>query len=176
MQPPNVRHHLAVLMADGRVLVHGVRREQRRGRPERLFRVSDAILGDNLARIADLLLGAMLRESTVRRMEVRMQELGSALWESTGGSDQSGVALGGLNRALEQLRKMNYDAKWEAGPRGPRIILARCPYAAIIEQHPELCQLDTGLIRRASGRMLEQQAKIGREGSTKCVFAAVNDR
>ena len=45
-----------------------------------------------------------------------------------------------LNSSVEKLNQMNYHARWEAGPQGPRLIFGHCPYAALIGKHPELCQ------------------------------------
>jgi hypothetical protein len=55
---------------------------------------------------------------------------------------------------------MNYQARWEAGAEGPRIIFGLCPYAAIIEKHPELCRMDTALLGKMLGREAEQRLKL----------------
>jgi len=65
---------------------------------------------------------------------------------------------------------MNYHARWEAGRAGPRVILGHCPYAAIIEKHPELCQMDAALLEELTGESAEQVAQIGRDKSQACVF------
>jgi len=65
---------------------------------------------------------------------------------------------------------MNYHARWEAGPEGPRIIFSHCPYAAIIEKHPELCKMDEAMLRELMGQPATQMFKIGKEGSSVCVF------
>ena len=51
-----------------------------------------------------------------------------------------------LYTAIQNLNKMNYFAHWEARHEGPRIIFSHCPYAAILPEHPELCQLDEFLL------------------------------
>jgi predicted ArsR family transcriptional regulator len=66
---------------------------------------------------------------------------------------------------------MNYHARWEAGPQGPRLIFGHCPYAEIIEKHPELCRMDEALIRQLMGDSALQMFKIGTDGSVTCVFA-----
>ena len=55
--PADVRHHLGVLVSDGLVTVTGDRREGR-GRPVKLYGLSSALTGDNLAGLLD----AALRE------------------------------------------------------------------------------------------------------------------
>jgi predicted ArsR family transcriptional regulator len=77
-----------------------------------------------------------------------------------------------LNLTVEKLNEMNYHARWEAGSQGPRIIFGHCPYAAIIEKHPELCKMDEFLLHELMGDPATQLFKIGKEGSSTCVFAA----
>jgi len=75
-----------------------------------------------------------------------------------------------LNLAVEKLNQMNYHARWEAGPEGPRIIFGHCPYAAIIEKHPELCRMDAAILKDLMGQSAEQLSKIGQDKSLSCVF------
>jgi predicted ArsR family transcriptional regulator len=65
---------------------------------------------------------------------------------------------------------MNYHARWEAGSQGPRLIFGHCPYAALIGKHPELCRMDAALLEKLMGEAVTQMFKIGREGSSVCVF------
>ncbi len=76
-----------------------------------------------------------------------------------------------LNLAVEKLNQMNYHARWEAGSQGPRLIFGHCPYAAIIEKHPELCRMDEEMLNKLMGDAAAQMFKIGKEGSSVCVFA-----
>ncbi len=55
MTPANARHHLGVLAADGRVEVASQRRAGR-GRPEKVYRLSGTLVGDNLSALADAIL------------------------------------------------------------------------------------------------------------------------
>ena len=76
-----------------------------------------------------------------------------------------------LNLTVEKLNAMNYHARWEAGPQGPRLIFSHCPYAAMIEKHPELCRMDEKLLNELMGEAAMQLFKIGKDGSSVCVFA-----
>jgi predicted ArsR family transcriptional regulator len=75
-----------------------------------------------------------------------------------------------LNLTVEKLNQMNYHARWEAGSEGPRVIFAHCPYASIIEKHPELCRMDQALLNEWMGGSARQVFKAGTEGSSVCVF------
>ncbi len=56
MSAATVRHHLRVLASDGRLEVVSVRGRDGRGRPEKIYSLPRAALGDNLAALSDALL------------------------------------------------------------------------------------------------------------------------
>jgi predicted ArsR family transcriptional regulator len=161
MSAATVRHHLRVLVSDGRLNVASVREREERGRPEKVFSLPRAALGDNLSALADALL-------TDAGTSVRMDALAKQLaGESTLANHPIAKRL---NLVVERLNQMNYHARWEAGPDGPRIILGHCPYAAIIEKHPELCRMDKAMLDEWMGRSAAQLSKIEQDGSSVCVF------
>ena len=73
---------------------------------------------------------------------------------------------------VDALDHMHYRARWEAGAEGPRIIFGHCPYASIIEDHPELCQMDQWALARYMRADVAQRSKIDVRGHsvTHCVF------
>jgi len=77
-----------------------------------------------------------------------------------------------LTSLVEKLNALNYQAGWEAAGAGPRVLFAHCPYAAIIADHPELCQMDTLVLEEFIGEGFTQLAKLGVEGSRACVFGS----
>jgi len=162
MSPATVRHHLRVLAADGRLEMTFVRGREGRGRPEKVYSLPRSALGDNLAALAD----AVLVET---ENSIQMAMLAKHL---AGQADFSGQPVARrLNTSVEKLNQMNYHARWEAGPQGPRLIFGHCPYAALIGRHPELCQMDEALLRQLMGDAVTQMFKIGKDGSSLCVFA-----
>src|SRR5687767_14723730 len=56
MPAANVRHHLRILASDGRLEVTSLRGREGRGRPEKVYSLPRAALGDNLSALADALL------------------------------------------------------------------------------------------------------------------------
>src|SRR4026207_78517 len=123
MSAANVRHHLRVLVSDGRLELASVRERESRGRPEKLFTLPRAALGDNLSTLSD----ALLAEAGTK---VRVEALAKHLVGESDFASQPIVKR--LNLIVEKLNQMNYHARWEAGREGPRVILGHCPYAAII--------------------------------------------
>jgi len=157
-----VRHHLRVLSSDGRLEMISVRGRGGSGRPEKVYGLPASALGDNLAALSE----ALLAEAGET---VQMQALAQRL---TGESNFAVQPLARrLNLTVEKLNQMNYHARWEAGSEGPRIVFSHCPYAAIIEKHPELCQMDQVMLKDWMDQPAKQISKVGKEGSSVCVFA-----
>jgi len=161
MSAATVRHHLRVLVSDGRLEMSSLRGRDGRGRPEKVYSLPHAALGDNLSALSD----ALLAEAG---SGVRMEALAKRL---AGESNFAGQPLAKrLNLTIEKLNQMNYHARWEAGSEGPRIIFGHCPYAAIIAKHPELCRMDEAMLSQWMGKPATQIFKTGKDGSSVCVF------
>jgi predicted ArsR family transcriptional regulator len=146
LSAPNVRHHLSVLCSDGRVELTAVHNREGRGRPEKMYSLSGAALGDNLPALA----GAILAETGSK---VSMEAVAGHLLdvrEFAGQSIHKRLAL-----LIEKLNGMHYQARWEAGAGGPRVILGRCPYARVIEGNPEVCKMDEALLKIALARPIK---------------------
>jgi predicted ArsR family transcriptional regulator len=161
MSAPTVRHHLRVLVSDGRLEMIFARGREGRGRPEKVYSLPQAALGDNLSVLAEALI-----------VEAGSSFDAEALAKYLAGESNfaSQPIAKRLNLVVEKLNQMNYHARWEAGAEGPRILFGHCPYAAIIARHPELCKMDASLLEELMGRSATQTSKIGRDGSLLCVF------
>jgi len=161
LSAPNVRHHLGVLGSDGRVEVATVAKQGERGRPEKLYSLSQAALGDNLSALTEALL-------VVAGSRLKVESLASHILD---GNQFTNLPIPKrLALLVEKLDGMHYQARWEAGADGPRVLFGRCPYAAVIEGHPELCQMDVSLLGNALGREVRQLGKI-EKAQGLCVFA-----
>ena len=164
MSAATVRHHLRVLAADGRLELISARGRDRKGRPEKVYSLPRAALGDNLAALSD----ALLTESN---SGMRMEALARQLVGESNFANQPLAKR--LNLSVDKLNQMNYHAHWEAGAEGPRIVFSHCPYAGIIEKHPELCQMDQAMLKELMGQPARQIFRTGKEGSSVCVFLLV---
>jgi DeoR family suf operon transcriptional repressor len=165
MSAATVRHHLRVLASDGRLEMSAVRGRDVRGRPEKIYSLPPAALGDNLAALSDALL-------TETGQWVQVEALAGYLARRLAGeaSFANQPLAKRLNLTVEKLNQMNYHARWEAGLEGPRIIFGHCPYAAILEKHPELCRMDQAMLKELTGLPARQISRTGKEGSSVCVF------
>lgn len=163
MSAATVRYHLRVLVSDGRLELANIRVRGRdgRGRPEKLYSLPRAAFGDNLAALSD----ALLTETGSR---VQMESLAKHLAGETSFANQPLAKR--LNLTVEKFSQMNYHARWEAGSEGPRILFGHCPYAAILEKHPELCRMDQAMLTELMGQSARQIFRTGKDGSSVCVF------
>jgi predicted ArsR family transcriptional regulator len=161
MSAATVRHHLRVLASDGRLEMISVRGRDGRGRPEKVYSLPRAALGDNLAMLSD----ALLREAGHM---VRTEALAKQLVGESNFADQPLAKR--LNLTVEKFNEMNYHARWEAGSEGPRILFGHCPYAAIIKKHPELCRMDQSMLEQLMGQTAKQIFRTGQDGSSVCIF------
>jgi predicted ArsR family transcriptional regulator len=143
LSAPNVRHHLAVLCSDGRVEMTGLHTRGEKGRPEKVYSLAQAAIGDNLS----ALVKALLAEAGPK---VRMEAVARHLLDA--GQFTSLPIAKRLGLLLDKLNEMHYDARWEAGSEGPRVMFGRCPYAKVIDDHPELCKMDLAVLGMALGR------------------------
>jgi predicted ArsR family transcriptional regulator len=161
LSPPNVRHHLSVLISDGRIEMSAVHNREGRGRPEKMYSLSEAALGDNLPALAHV----VLTEAGSRiDLEAAARHL----------LDQHQFAGQSMNRRLallvEKLNRMHYQAHWEAGAGGPRVIFGRCPYARVIENHPEICRMDEALLKGILERNVSPMRRTETAARGACPF------
>jgi predicted ArsR family transcriptional regulator len=163
----NVRHHLRVLEDTGMVEVVDHEPGRGRGRPSKIYSLTEKSLRHNLAG----LVRAILKALSTTNLDLETTFATTA--EHLIGEYQAANSIHTrLNQAVEKLNQMNYQSSWEASPSGPRVILRNCPYALIISDHPELCQLDAALLKRLLNQPVEQTAKLqrGSDGSPYCAF------
>jgi predicted ArsR family transcriptional regulator len=163
MSAPNVRHHLSVLCSDGRVDALGtaVNNREGRGRPEKMYSLSQAALGDNLSALANALL-------TEAGSGLNVEAIASHILNSSQFANLPVAKR--LVLLVEKLDEMHYQARWEAGAEGPRVIFGRCPYAKVIDGHPELCKMDAVLLEKALGRPVSRSSKNEMVGRGLCPF------
>jgi predicted ArsR family transcriptional regulator len=165
MSAPNVRHHLGILVSDGRLEVTSVHQHGERGRPEKMYSLSQSALGDNLSALAD----ALLAEAGGLGHGLNLESVASRILDP---SQFTSLPIPKrLTLLVDQLNEMHYQARWEAGAEGPRVIFGRCPFAKIIERHPELCKLDEAMLGMSLGRLIAPFTKSESSARGVCPFA-----
>lgn len=185
MTEANARHHLNILLAQGLVVVIGNRRGQGKGRPVRLFALSELVIGSQMQNLAEALLVVFFEKGEAEAGEQKLKKLARRLVEQNDKGLPSSAQPAGsapvsssnltqrLVQAVQRMNELHYEARWEAHSLAPRFILGRCPYATIIDEHTELCQMDRLIIEHLLGCSAEQIARRqpDRQGLRQCIFA-----
>ena len=166
----NIRHHLNILLEQGIVEIINQEPGRGRGRPTNIYSLTQAAQEDNLDGLAAALLDTLLAGQTPNERENRIDQLAEQL---LGSPDQ---VVDGFRQRLEntvaRLNELHYQSRWEASAEGPRVILNLCPYAAILPEHPELCQMDAMIISILIDHPVKQIVKLerGPTGVPHCIF------
>lgn len=163
LTPANIRHHLQVLSRTGAISPTDELRTGFPGKPARVYCLTRQVEANNLARLASALLEG-------RNSPDATQELAGRLLPAE--TLPSGGLQARLRSAVQILSAMQYRARWEARAGAPSLIFGHCPYRQILDQHPELCQLDSALILRLTGTGAQQTLRLAPDGrgGTVCCF------
>ncbi|MBU2611558.1 MAG: ArsR family transcriptional regulator [Chloroflexi bacterium] len=176
MTPANARHHLAHLETNGLIEVVHRRHGEGRGRPVSIYGLSHAARGDNLEHLAGAMLDLWQADLSPEKRERLLRGIAHRLAASGRTASTGAVSLTRrLTRTVDRLNVLQYQARWEAGAAGPRIILGHCPYAGIVESHAELCQVDAFFLEECLGMSAQLTAKLepGRQGLPFCSFVLI---
>jgi predicted ArsR family transcriptional regulator len=169
--PANIRHHLSILISDGRAKVLGERRLAGPGRPLQVYGLGDVAVGDNLSGLADAVLSQWLAGLPPEEQDSALRTLAAQLAALAAG-EPGGAVTRRLALTIERLNALHYQSRWEAHAQGPRIIFERCPYAAILGKHPELCRMDKFLLQTLLRTEVTQSARLelNARGLPFCMF------
>lgn len=168
----NIRHHLGILEDEGVVSVVGSRTPPGRGRPANIYALSQLIRQHNLAKLSGALLDIVNQLIPADGKSSGMSKLATQMLLNVQNHPTEPNLSQRLLSAVNTLNQMNYQARWEARADSPYIRFGHCPYADILSEHPELCQLDNEMIRQLLDAPVEQTARqaIDQSGSIYCLF------
>ena len=172
----NVRHHLSVLVEIGVVEVISSRPQSGRGRPSKLYALSSRVHEHNLGGLASTCLTVLLDDQLDERKSEILRQLAIHLAAGIGPGSQPSSLGQRITKAVLRLNALGYKARWEAHSQAPHLVLGHCPYAAILPEHPELCQMDAYLLEQLSGVIIEQRKKQQPDstGARYCLFLPTN--
>ncbi|GAB4398394.1 MAG: hypothetical protein OHK0052_21440 [Anaerolineales bacterium] len=159
----NVRHHLGILLQEEQIRIIAARSRKGAGRPRQVYALNHP--ADNLQALLTALLNSLPPETLAPTLQQTAQTLLAR-------APATNPAAPRLNQAIQRLNSLHYQARWEARPDSPRITLSHCPYAAILPQHPELCQMDAHLLTQLLNAPVEQTARLEPtpHGTQQCIF------
>ena len=173
LTPADIRYHLAALITDGSIERAELGTPHKRGRPTGQYRLTQDYLKHhkhNLDILATGLLGEISQMLGKDHFIVFLAQLAEKIGPDGNLAVRNPSRV--LFQAIQRLNVMNYQAHWEAHARAPQVIFSHCPYLAILEDHPEMCQFDKSLLEKMLGSRVNQAAKrkLDREGALQCIF------
>jgi len=147
----NIRYHLDPLIEDN--IIEKIPPEAgggQRGRPASRFRLSEKSKPNDLEQLSSDLLSILM--DPARSPEERATSITQIARTRSRGVNTFGKPTQRLTQAIDYLNRHAYRARWEAHRSGPEVRFGNCPFAAILPDHPELCEVDR--------RMLEELLNV----------------
>ncbi len=174
MTPANARHHLKILQDLELVEASTHKKQAGKGRPARVFRLSEKIEGNNSELLASVLLRDLLDQTSFEDLPILFQRLAKIIAENddnSTGKYQTSLASR-LFLTIQRLNQLHYQARSEARSNAPRLVFSNCPYLKILDRFPVICALDAALIQELVGLPADQKAKLiqDAQGGRICVF------
>lgn len=163
----DARYHLSKMVNEGLIVVVGHQQAGRRGRPARRYALADAALKDNFDLLTSALLTITLAELSAEDQHSFLYRVAAAL---VGETDLQGPLSQRLVRAIEKLNELGYVSRWEAHATAPRLILENCPFAKLLNQHPQLCQLDACMLEILLDEPVVQIESRADNPSNHCIY------
>jgi len=154
----DARHHLSQLSQQGIIISSGSRATRQRGRPAKLYTLSASLALNNLDLLSHNLLVMLSRNAIYGDYLQQLKNL--ALLSASPAYIDATNNTRKIYEAIKYLKEINYDASWEAHFSSPRVILGHCPFAAILDQHPEMCIFDAYLLENLLGKPVKQIEKL----------------
>ena len=140
-----------------------------KGRPTQFFRLTVNSQANNFAFLAEALLSLTIQSPLNNEI---LDQLVNCFIISIIPAKQRTQQL---NHLIVFLNEKGYQARWEAYVNGPRILFRNCPYAAILQKHPELCTMDAKVLSIFLKLPFHQTARIDLEHAKipACIFMIV---
>lgn len=172
LTPANIRHHLSILEQEGVIEPVGRLTSKDRGRPAQVFTLTHQSQSHNLDRLSNALLEELLQNNRRGSSNDILARLASRLAQPLPPPSPSLTQR--LYQAVQRLNELNYQARWEAHAEAPRIYLEHCPYAMLLPEHPELCQIDQLLLSTLIDHPVTLALKLAKDNHCKpyCLFIA----
>lgn len=172
----DARHHLSILLEHRSIEVVGQRLARKRGRPVILYSLKQQIAQNNLDSLAGALLNELLENTSAAETASKLRKVAHRLCENVNLLSYNPTRR--VYMTIQYLNQMHYQAHWEAHYETPLVMFSHCPYGAILEQHPEMCGLDTFLLEEMLGSPVTLTAKLTPtpQGLRQCVFQVHRER
>jgi len=165
---PNIQYHIANMLRAGKITpIVSDESPRRKGRPEKFYALAADQKPENLAALTSALLQILAQNRSPSAPDLPV-ELAQTMLPTPVVPPSLTLRL---QNCVRHFNQHGYDARWEAHQSGPRLIFRACPYWRIIQDHPELCQMDQHIVRSLTGAPAQQRSRIHPADPTSlCLF------
>lgn len=157
----DIRYHIKNLLTKNKIIKISPK-EGVPGRPAFRYKISDDEFKHNLDFLTNGLISLFKDESDLL---IKLSDY----YMSDFSPNKNQTIINKLNSLILKLLEMNYSPRWETQFQGPIIYFGNCPYRKLIENHPELCELDKMIISKYLNQDVEIEKTIAKE-SLFCKF------
>ncbi len=170
LTPADIRYHISKLKREGLISISQTIHPGTRGRPARSFTLSQTVKPNNILKLAQAALSIVLKEQ-VLNINTNLKVLAAQMIPSQTAS--TGSLTSKIIRLISRLNQSGYSARWEARTQAPCIIFANCPYFQLLDQFPELCEMDRIILENhlAAEVKLDQHIHPRQQKPTTCHFS-----
>lgn len=167
-----VRHHLDILRRDGLIEAPDVRRLSRPGRPQYIYRLTEAAqeqFPKNYHGLAGVMLSELRERLDARDLDTLLRAVARRLMADA--PSLEGLPLEQrLTSSVAYLNSKGYVARWGRDDEGAYAIqMTNCPYRQVAKEHSEVCSMDVYLIDNLLGTKPERVSCM-LSGDERCVY------
>lgn len=166
-----IRHHLDTLQSEGLVERPALLRRPMPGRPQYLFKLTQAAaqhFPKKYAELAKMLFAeiqARLPSEELERVLQRIAEQFAAEFPSIPGEDFDSR----VNRAVQFLNDKGYMARCTKSNAEYTLQVSNCLYRDVAQAHAQLCQIDQALVARLVQVTPHHHTRMG-EDEAACIY------
>lgn len=165
------RQHLAALETD-RLVEKGATRPSG-GRPEQLYRLTDQgreLFPRHYSWFAELLLGSIKASAGDEGLRERLREMGTQVASQLRGQyPQLTTPEEKVQKLAEIMEQLGYNAHYAAADAEPIIEADNCIFHHLASANPDVCEFDLALMAAFTGRAVEHQECMAKNGNV-CRF------
>jgi predicted ArsR family transcriptional regulator len=165
-----IRHHLNVLLAEK--LVEAEEKRQTVGRPLYSYRLTpeaENLFPQKYHQLVERLLDQVKASLPPDTVDMLIKSLALSLAEGFRRDFEQLPEADRLNRLIELLAGEGFMAQWRRTEDGLELVEYHCPYYAVGQRHPEICQIDEELIRVALHAQVAKESCL-LSGDSACKF------
>ncbi len=144
-----VRYHINVLQADNLVLTSAIRRQAGPGRPQQVYKLTEAaddFFPEDYHGLTNYLLDELSLRLDREDIEEIFNNIANRLTSEAPPAKENQPFEERLNEVIDFLTEKGFAVCWEVADDNYLIHAHSCPYRQVVKYHPEVCLLDEAVI------------------------------